>query len=69
MGKNKHWVLLANALDETLLRNELTYYMGEQLGLTYTPKSIRFENVRLEYDINDDVANYLPIILGGNNNE
>ena len=40
MGKNKHWVLLANALDESLLRNKLTYYMGEQLGLAYTPKSM-----------------------------
>lgn len=40
MGKNKHWTLLANAYDETLLRNKLTYYMGEQLGLAYTPKSL-----------------------------
>lgn len=40
MGKNKHWTLLANAFDETLLRNKLTYYMGEQLGLAYTPKSL-----------------------------
>lgn len=37
MGKNKHWVLLANALDETLLKNRLAAYMGRQLGLDYTP--------------------------------
>ena len=45
MGKNKHWTLLANAFDETLLRNKLTYYMGEQLGLAYTPKSMAVDVV------------------------
>ncbi|MBQ1660300.1 MAG: CotH kinase family protein, partial [Clostridia bacterium] len=45
MGKNKHWTLLANAFDETLLRNKLTYYMGEQLGLDYTPKSMAVDVV------------------------
>ena len=38
MGKNKHWVLLANADDDTLLKNRLTYYIGARLGLNYTPQ-------------------------------
>ncbi|MDO4483713.1 MAG: CotH kinase family protein [Clostridia bacterium] len=40
MGKGKHWVLLANALDPTMMRNELTYRIAQQLGLPYTPKMV-----------------------------
>ncbi|MBR1827925.1 MAG: CotH kinase family protein, partial [Atopobiaceae bacterium] len=38
MGRGKHWVLLANSYDGTLLRNRLTAYLGRRLGLKYTPK-------------------------------
>ena len=38
MGNGKHWVLLANSYDDTLLRNRLTSYLGRRLGLDYTPK-------------------------------
>ena len=37
-GANKHWVLLANYYDGSLLRNRLTMWLGEQLGLDYTPQ-------------------------------
>lgn len=40
MGKNRHWVLLANAKDASLLRNRLTMYMGRKLGLEFTPKMV-----------------------------
>ena len=40
MGKNKHWVLLANAMDKSLLRNRIVNYMANQLGLEFTPKSL-----------------------------
>ncbi|MDE6567220.1 MAG: CotH kinase family protein [Lachnospiraceae bacterium] len=40
MGANKHWVLLANYFDNSLLRNRLTYYLGKQLGMEYTPKLV-----------------------------
>ncbi|MCR4717224.1 MAG: CotH kinase family protein, partial [Lachnospiraceae bacterium] len=40
MGKNKHWVLLANYYDYSLMRNKLTYYLAEKMGLEFTPKSI-----------------------------
>ncbi|MBE5959060.1 MAG: hypothetical protein E7254_09410 [Lachnospiraceae bacterium] len=40
MGKSKHWVLLANYFDYSLMRNKMTFYMAEKLGLEYTPKSV-----------------------------
>ena len=40
MGSNKHWVLLANACDATLLRNTLMSYAGRAFGLEYTPKMV-----------------------------
>ena len=33
MGKSKHWVLLANYIDESLLRNRTAEMLSEQLGL------------------------------------
>lgn len=38
MGKNKHWALIANDYDPTLLRNRIMSYIGIELGLDYTPK-------------------------------
>ena len=32
-GKNKHWVLLANYLDESLMRNKVAYDLSHALGL------------------------------------
>ena len=40
MGKNKHWVLLANYYDNSLVRNRLTYYLGRKLGMEYTPECV-----------------------------
>ena len=37
-GKNKNWVLLANRYDDSLLRNRMISYIGEHLGLSYTPQ-------------------------------
>ncbi len=34
MGANKHWVLLANYIDESLMRNALGFKFAESLGLT-----------------------------------
>ena len=33
-GKNKHWVLIANFLDEALVRNKLAYDLARDLGQT-----------------------------------
>ena len=40
MGKNKHWALLANRYDYSMIRNRLVSYMGERLGMAYTPKML-----------------------------
>lgn len=45
MGANKHWVLLANRLDNSMLRNKATYWLGQELGMPYTPKSVFVEVV------------------------
>jgi hypothetical protein len=35
MGKSKHWVLLSNPYDETLMKNTLAYNFAGDLGLEY----------------------------------
>ena len=37
MAKAKKWVLLANAFDDSLLRNRTALYFAEQLGMAYVP--------------------------------
>lgn len=37
--EDKSWVLLANYLDKTFLRNRLAFYLGSISNLDYTPKS------------------------------
>jgi len=44
-GKNKHWVLLANRFDNSLVRNRMTYWLGQQLGMEYTPQCVPVEVV------------------------
>ena len=34
MGKNKNWVLLANYLDESFMRNDTAFRISDELGLT-----------------------------------
>ena len=38
MGKNKHWILLANRYDNSFVRNRITYWLGDRFGLMYTPQ-------------------------------
>lgn len=40
MGANKHWGLIANYYDYTLIRNRYTYWLGTKLGMEYTPKCV-----------------------------
>ncbi len=40
MGKSKHWVLLANYFDYSLVRNKMTTEIAERLNMEYTPKSV-----------------------------
>ena len=45
MGKSKEWALLAERKDPTLLKNRITFEMGEQMGLRYTPQLVPIEVV------------------------
>ncbi|MCR4856408.1 MAG: CotH kinase family protein [Erysipelotrichaceae bacterium] len=45
MGENKHWVLLANAYDRSLLRNRITSFLGEAMGMEFTPAGINVDLV------------------------
>lgn len=45
MGANKHWVLLANYYDNSLLRNRLTYYLAREMGMEYTPECVSVDVV------------------------
>ncbi len=40
MGKNKHWALLANSFDGSLVRDRLTSWIGNKIGLEYTYKCV-----------------------------
>ena len=46
MPANKHWVLLANYSDKTMLRNDLSFALSRMLGMAWTPRS-QFVDVRL----------------------
>ena len=45
MGKNKTWILLANFFDNSLIRNWLTAWLGEAIGMEYTPQGVFVELV------------------------
>ena len=40
LGKNKHWVLVANAFDETLMRDRITAWLGDEMGFAFTPRGV-----------------------------
>ena len=46
MAKSKHWALLANHSDKSMLRTRLAMAMGERLGMAWSPQS-RFVRVEL----------------------
>lgn len=43
MGENKHWVLLANYLDKTLLKDRIVADLSEQLNFDFTPECVNVE--------------------------
>ena len=40
LGENKHWVLLANHFDSTLIKNRITAWLGDQMGFDFTPRGV-----------------------------
>lgn len=59
-AKAKKWTLLANAADKTMIRNAVTSYMGEYIGLDFNP-AYKFVDLTLNgtyqgtYQISDQV--------------
>lgn len=43
MPANRHWVLLANHSDKTMLRNDVAFELSRRLGMEYTPRSAYLE--------------------------
>ena len=43
MPENKHWALLANYADKTLMRNDIAFQLSSMLGMEYTPRSVFVE--------------------------
>ena len=40
LGKNKHWVLIANASDPTLMKDRMTALIADKLGFAFTPRGV-----------------------------
>lgn len=40
LGKNKHWALLANAMDPTLVKDRITGWLGDEMGFDFTPRGV-----------------------------
>lgn len=55
MPKNKHWVLLANYSDKTLMRNELAFEISRRMGFAWTPR-IQYVDVVLNGEY---IGNYM----------
>jgi len=55
MPKNKHWVLLANYSDKTLMRNELAFEISRRMEFAYTPRT-KYVDVVLNGDY---IGNYM----------
>ena len=50
LGANKHWVLLASAYDRTLIRNRITAWLGDEIGMPYTPRGVPVDLVMKNTD-------------------
>ena len=40
LGTNKHWVLVANAFDPSLMRDRITGWLGDEMGFAFTPRGV-----------------------------
>ena len=50
LGSNKHWVLVANAKDESLLKDRLTAWLGDEMGFAWTPRGVPVDLVMVGQD-------------------
>ena len=58
MGTNRHWVLLANVMDPTIIRNRITFRLSEELGFAFTPQCVPVD-VIMKSDTNSENDAYL----------
>lgn len=56
MGEGVAWTLLSNENDPSLLRNRLTYWLGDEIGLPFTPQQVPVDVVMVG---SESGANYL----------
>lgn len=47
LAKNKHWVLIANDADSTLLLDRITGWLGDQMGFSFTPRGVSVDVVMI----------------------
>ena len=40
LGKNKHWVLVANAYDDTLIKDRISGWLGDWMSFEFTPRGV-----------------------------
>ncbi len=50
LGKNKHWVLIANAYDRTLIKDRVTAWLGDDIGMEFTPRGVPVDIVMRNTD-------------------
>ena len=50
LGKNKHWVLIANAFDHTLMKDRITAWLGDEIGMKFTPRGVPVDFVMQNAD-------------------
>ena len=50
LGTNKHWVLVANYFDRTLVRDRITAWLGDEIGLEFTPRGVPVDLVMKNTD-------------------
>ena len=56
LGESKHWVLLANCLDETLIKDRLVGALGDELGFEYTPNGVPVDVVMVARKDGEEVS-------------
>ncbi len=52
--KNKHWVLIANASDPSLLKDRVTAWLGDAMGFEFTPRGVPVDVVMTGTDPDGD---------------
>ena len=56
LGENKHWVLIANVLDKTVIKDRFTGWLGDQLGFEYTPNGVPVDVVMVAERDGEEVS-------------